>query len=257
VTADGGTLAGRVALVTGASRGIGRGIALRLAREGATVVVNHPGEASEAAEVAREIDALGGEALVISADVSKRDEVDAMVQRVTEQRGPIQLLVNNAGICPFEDFFSITEESWTRVHEVNAKGVFMCTQAVTRVLVDRALPGRVVSISSVSAWVGGSRQVHYCPSKAAVSSLMKSLAIVLGPHGITCNAVLPGVIGTDLNRDDLTEDKTRYFRERIPVGRVGAPDDIAGVVAFLLSGDAAYVNGAEVLVDGGLLVNLQ
>jgi L-rhamnose 1-dehydrogenase len=131
------------------------------------------------------------------------------------------------------------------------------TPAFTREQARRLPTPALLPGTSVSAWVGGSRQVHYCPSKAAVSSLMKSLAIVLGPHGITCNAVLPGVIGTDLNRDDLTEDKTRYFRERIPVGRVGAPDDIAGVVAFLLSGDAAYVNGAEVLVDGGLLVNLQ
>jgi L-rhamnose 1-dehydrogenase len=257
VVSSDGRFAGRVALVTGASRGIGRAIALRLAGEGATVVINHPGEEPQAAEVAGEAAALGADALVFSADVSRREEVEEMIATVTDQIGPIDLLVNNAGILPFQDFFEITDDSWARVHDVNAKGVFICTQAVSRVLIDRALPGRVVSISSISAWTGGAQQVHYCPSKAAVSSLMKSLAIVLGPHGITCNAVLPGVVRTDINRADLTDEKTRYFEQRIPVGRLGVPEDIAGIVAFLLSDDAAYVNGAELLVDGGLFVNLQ
>jgi L-rhamnose 1-dehydrogenase len=247
----------RVALVTGATRGIGRATALRLARDGYTVVVNHPGEPDEAGRVVAEAKAAGGRTLAIKADVSNRRQVESMLERITAQLGPPRYLVNNAGICPFSDFFSIDEDLWRRVHDVNLKGAFLCSQVVGRLLVERGLTGRIVSVSSISAWVGGSRQVHYTPTKAGISSLMKSLAIVLGRHGITCNAVLPGTIRTDLNREDLTEEKTAYFEQRIPLGRVGEPDDVADVIAFLLSDDARYINGAELLVDGGLLVNLQ
>lgn len=250
---------GKVALVTGASRGIGRGIALRLAREGATVIVNHPGEEENAQAVVREIADGGGRAVAMTADVAISAQVQGMVERATAEFGPIQMLVNNAGICPFHDFLTMPEEVWDRTHAVNLKGAFLCAQAVARVLVERALPGRIVSISSISAWVGGAQQTHYCPTKAGISALMKSLAIVLGPHGITCNAVLPGAILTDMNRGDLAEGspKRTQFESRIPLRRVGEPADIADVVAFLCSDDARYMNGSEVLVDGGMFVNLQ
>jgi L-rhamnose 1-dehydrogenase len=250
-------LGGRVALVTGASRGIGRAIALRLARAGASIVVNHPGEPEAAAEVVAAINADGGRALAIEADIAIRTEVNAMVDRAAAELGPVRMLVNNAGICPFMDFFDISEDVWDRVNAVNLKGAFLCSQAVARRLVDEGSSGRIVSISSISARVGGARQVHYTPTKAGVSSLMRSLAIVLGPYGITCNAVCPGAILTDLNRADLTPQKSADFETRIPVGRIGEPADVAGVVAFLCSDEAGYVNGAEVLVDGGLFVNLQ
>jgi len=248
-----------VALVTGASRGIGRDVALRLARDGATVVVNHPGEEEHAQAVVREILDGGGRAAAMKADVAASAEVRAMVERTTDELGPIQILVNNAGICPFHDFLDMPEELWDRVHSVNLKGTFLCSQAVARALVDRKLPGKIVSMSSISAWVGGSNQVHYCATKAGISSLMKSLAIVLGPHGINCNAVLPGAILTDINRDVLQEGSplSERFKTRIPLGRVGQPADIADVVAFLCSDDARYMNGAEVLVDGGMYVDLQ
>jgi len=250
---------GKVALVTGASRGIGRDVALRLARDGAAVIVNHPGEEEYAQAVVREIVEGGGRATAMKADVAASTEVRAMVERATAELGPIQILVNNAGICPFHDFLEMPEELWDRVHSVNLKGTFLCSQAVARVLVDRKLPGKIVSMSSISAWVGGSNQVHYCATKAGVSSLMKSLAIVLGPHGINCNAVLPGAILTDINRDVLREgsDLSERFKTRIPLGRVGQPADIADVVAFLCSDDARYMNGSEVLVDGGMYVDLQ
>jgi L-rhamnose 1-dehydrogenase len=182
-----------------------------------------------------------------------------MVDRATEELGPIQILVNNAGICPFHDFLTMPEELWDRVQSVNLKGTFLCSQAVARVLVDRGLPGKIVSMSSISAWVGGSQQTHYTPTKAGVSSLMKSLAIVLGPHGINCNAVLPGAIYTDINRDEIPpgSEKRKTFEARIPLRRVGEPADIADVVAFLCSDDARYITGAEILVDGGMFVNLQ
>ena len=250
---------GKVALVTGASRGIGRATAVRLARDGAAVVVNHPGEEENARAVVGEIEKAGGRAVAIEADVASSAQVTAMVERATEEVGPIQILVNNAGICPFRDFLDISEELWDRVHAVNLKGAFLCSQAVARILVERELPGKFVFLSSISAWVGGAQQVHYCPTKAGMSALMKSLAIVLGPRGINCNAVLPGGIYTDINRDDIPpgSEKRAYFENRVPLGRVGEPRDIADVIAFLCSDDARYMNGSEVLVDGGLLVNLQ
>jgi L-rhamnose 1-dehydrogenase len=253
------TLEGKIALVTGASRGIGRGTALRLAADGATVIVNHPGEEEHAQSVVHAIEAAGGRAVAIEADVSSSAQVMAMIERTTSELGPIQILVNNAGICPFCDFFDITEDLWDRVHAVNLKGAFLCAQSVSRVLVERGLPGRFVFLSSISAWVGGAQQVHYCPTKAGVSALMRSLAIVLGPHGITCNAVLPGTIYTDINKDDVPpgSDKRAYFEGRIPLGRLGEPADIADVISFLCSDDSRYMNGAEVLVDGGMFVNLQ
>ncbi len=250
-------LDGRVALVTGASRGIGRAIALRLGRDGATVIVNHPGEDEHAAAVVGEIEAGGGHAVAIEADVADGRAVRAMLATATETLGPIDLLLSNAGIAPPTPFFEIDEALWDRTHAVNLRGAFLCAQGVARVLVDRGLPGRLVFVSSVSAWVGGSDLVHYTPTKAGVSSLAKSLATVLGPRGITSNAVLPGTVLTDINREDLTPEKTAYFEARTPLGRLGEPSDIADVVAFMCTDDARFMNGSEVLVDGGTFVNLE
>jgi L-rhamnose 1-dehydrogenase len=205
----------------------------------------------------QQVTSNGGRAHPWEADVSDADAVSRMVEGVALQIGSPQFLVANAGVCPFTDLFDIDEALWQRVQDVNLKGAFLCAQAVAKQLVERDLPGRFVFVSSISAWVGGSRQVHYTPSKAGVSSLMKSLAVALAPHGISSNAVLPGVVATDLNREDLTSEKLAYFEQRVPLGRVGEPEDIADVVAFLLSDAARYVNGAELLVDGGLFVNLQ
>lgn len=251
-------MTGRVVVVTGAARGIGRGVAARFGAEGARVVVNHPGEADSAAETARLVEAAGGSALVVEADVADPAAIERMAGRVQDEWGPADVLVNNAGICPFADFFDIDVQLWDRVHAVNLRGCFLTTQAITRRMVAAGRGGQVVSISSISAWVGGAEQVHYCATKAGMSSLMKSLAIVLGPHEITCNAVLPGAIGTDINRVDwAAPGKVDYLRGRIPLGRVGEPADVAGVVWLLTQPEAAYVNGADVLVDGGLFVNLQ
>jgi L-rhamnose 1-dehydrogenase len=194
----------------------------------------------------------------MAADVSDKSAVEAMIERVVSDLGGVDILVNNAGICPFHDFLTMPEELWDRVNDVNLKGAFLCSQAVANVMVKQGWGGRIISISSISALVGGGMQTHYTPTKAGVHSLMQSLAIVLGPHGITCNSVMPGAIATDINREDLAEPgKLEYFNTRIPLGRVGDPDDIAGPVVFLASDDARYVNGAGLLVDGGLFVNLQ
>ncbi len=248
----------RVVLVTGASRGIGRAIAKAFAEQGSIIVVNHPGDEAAAHETAELVEKAGGQSFVVKADVSQPDDIQKMVTAVYDKWKHVDVLVNNAGICPYRDFFEIDVKTWDRVHHVNLRSAFLLTQAVSKRMIRSNRSGRIISISSISAWVGGAQQVHYCPTKAGISALTRSLAIVLGPYGITCNAVLPGTIETDLNREDLSkEGKRQHFEDRIPVGRIGEPADIAGVVRFLASSDAKYINGAEILVDGGLFVNLQ
>ena len=249
-------LSGKVAIVTGGSRGIGRAISARLARAGAAVAVNYHG--TDPADLVEEIRAAGGTAMAVRADVASKPEVEAMFAAVADAFGGVDILVNNAGICPFHDFLTMPEDLWDRVHDVNLKGVFLCSQAAANRMVAQGRGGRIITVSSISALVGGAMQTHYTPTKAGDHSLMQSLAIVLGPHGITCNSVLPGTIATDINRDDLAEPgKRAYMETRIPVGRIGVPEDLAGPVCFLATDEARYVNGAALLVDGGLFVNLQ
>ncbi len=251
-----GVLDGKIALVTGGSRGIGRAICLRLAEAGAAVGINY--SATNPSDLVAAIEEQGGRALAVEADVSQKPAVELMVATVVDHFGGLDILVNNAGICPFHDFLDMPEELWDRVQDVNLKGTFLCSQAAARVMVDQGRGGRIISVSSISALVGGGMQTHYTPTKAGIHSLMQSIAIVFGPHGITCNSVMPGAIETDINRDDLSDpEKRAYFQQRIPLGRVGQPDDIAGPVVFLASDAARYVNGAGILVDGGLFVNLQ
>jgi len=251
-------LEGKVAIVTGAARGIGRAIAVRLADEGAKVIVNFGHSERAAADVVASIAAAGGESWAYRADVGSKAQVDQMVAAVATRYGRIDILVNNAGICEFSDFLDLTEENWDRTQRTNLKGTFLCSQAVARVMVDRKTPGRIIAISSISAVGGGGQQAHYCPTKAGQDLLMKSMAIQLGPHGITCNCVAPGTIRTDINREDLAKpEKLAYMEKRIPLHRIGEPEDVAGPVIFLASDDAAYVTGAFLLVDGGFLANLQ
>jgi L-rhamnose 1-dehydrogenase len=249
-------LTGKVALVTGASRGIGNAIAKRLAQAGAALAVNY--NETEPHELIDEIRAAGGRAIAVKADVANKAEVEAMVAQVVAELGGLDILINNAGICPFADFLDMPEELWDRVQDVNLKGAFLCSQAAARQMVEQGRGGRIIAISSIGALVGGGRQTHYNPTKSGMHSLMQSLAIALGPHGITCNSVLPGTIATDINRDDLSDvEKRAYMERRIPLGRLGNPDDIAGPVTFLATEEARYVNGAALLIDGGLFVNLQ
>jgi len=248
----------RVAIVTGASRGIGRGIAISLASDGFAVTVNYERDRGAAEQTAEEVRAAGGEPLLVRADVASGAEVGDMVAASLDTFGRLDVAVLNAGICPFTDFFDLTEEVWDRTHAVNLKGAFLTAQASARAMVDRGEGGRIIAISSVSSIVGGSRQVHYCPTKAGMNAMMRSLAIVLGPHRITCNSVLPGSIATDINRADWEQPgKLAYLEARIPVGRIGEPRDIGDVVKLLAREESRYINGAEIVVDGGLIINLE
>ncbi|OQY32425.1 MAG: hypothetical protein B6243_07480 [Anaerolineaceae bacterium 4572_5.2] len=190
----------KTAIVTGAARGIGRAVALRLGQDGARVAIVDLRE-DESRETVRLIEDGGGQAMFVRTDVSDSEQVQAMVNRVVEQWNSIDILVNIAGICPFEDFLEMPEDLWNRVLEVNLNGYFLCSQAVAKIMVEQGVKGRIIAVSSISSEFGGSTQAHYCASKAGINLLVKSMAISLGPYGITCNAVLPGTVETDINRE--------------------------------------------------------
>ena len=247
----------KVVIVTGAARGIGRAIAEGFTREGARVVIADV-RREEGEGTAARLAELGGQGLFIQTDTSRKADVDAMVQRTVDEFGRIDVLVNDAGICPFEDFLTMSEELWDRVLDVNLKGYFLCSQAVARVMVAKGIRGRIVHVSSISAIVGGAQQAHYCASKAGINLLSASMAIALGPYGITSNCVLPGPILTDINREDLSNpEKVAYFQKRTPIKGIGDPEDVVGPVLFYASDEAAYCTGSTLVVDGGILVNFQ
>jgi L-rhamnose 1-dehydrogenase len=249
---------GKTAVVTGASRGIGRAIAVRLASEGAYVVINYakgadtkyPGAAEEALRLVRE---AGGEGEISEADVTDTAAIRRLLRQVDETRG-LDILVNNAGICPMLELFEITEELWDRVHAVNLRATFFASQEAARIMMSAATKGRIVCISSIAADIGTPTQIHYCPTKGGVNSVVKAMASVLGPHGITINAVMPGDIATDISRewDEANPEEIQRYIERCPVRRRGRAEDIAAVVAFLAAPEAEFITGSAYLVDGGL-----
>ena len=251
-------LENKVVLITGASRGIGRATAVEAARQGANVALNTFRDDAVAAEVVAEIEALGRQAIVVDADVALPDSATTFVNTAVKAFGRVDVFVSNAGICPFHAFLDMPVQTLQRTMEVNLHGAYFMTQAAANQMVKQGEGGAIVAISSISALVGGEMQTHYTPTKAGVHSLMQSCAVALGRHGIRCNSVLPGTIATDINKDDLADPKKReYMESRIPLGRLGKPEDIASVVAFLASDMAAYMSGAALLVDGGAFANFQ
>jgi L-rhamnose 1-dehydrogenase len=247
----------KVVVVTGASRGIGRAIAVGCAEHGADVAINFAGAAGAADATVAEIRALGRRAIALQGDIADPATAKALVDAAVEAFGGVDVCVANAGICDFHAFLDLPPELLRRTVGVNFEGTFFVAQAAANRMKEQGRGGAIIAISSISKLVGGEFQSHYTPTKAAQHALMQSAAIALGRHGIRCNSVLPGTIVTDINRDDLTPEKTAYFEKRIPLGRLGQPRDIAGSVVFLASDLAAYVTGAEILVDGGMFVNLQ
>ena len=251
-------LEGKTVLVTGGSTGIGRAAAIGAAEAGAHVAINYHSRDEDAAAVVAAIEAKGRRGLAVKGDVADPATATDFVARATDAFGKVDVMVSNAGICPFHAFLNMPVETVQRTMQVNLLGGYFMCQAAANQMVAQGHGGAIVAVSSISALVGGEYQSHYTPTKAGLHSLMQSAAIALGRHGIRCNSVLPGTILTEINKDHLADaEKRKYMEGRVPLGRLGQPDDLTGPIVFLASDMAAYVTGAALLVDGGAFVNLQ
>ncbi len=245
-------LEGHVALVTGASRGIGRAVALRLAAEGVKVAVNYNSGEAPAQQLVDKISAQGGEALPLQADVAEEAQVKSMVAQVRKQWGRVDILVNNAGIRKDRLLMRMTTREWDDPINVNLRGAFFCTKAVLPLMV-RQRRGRIINMSSVVGVAGNPGQANYAASKAALIGLTKSVAKEVARRNITANALAPGYILTGMV-EELSDDLKQMILDRVPMNRLGVPEDIAGVVAFLCTDEAGYITGQVIRVDGGLAI---
>ena len=245
-------LANKTALVTGASRGIGRATAIELAKAGAKVAVNYAGNRAAAEEVVAQIQAAGGQAFMVQADVDDAAAVDAMVKSVVEQFGSIDILVNNAGITRDNLIMRMKEEDWDAVIHTNLKGIFNCTKVVTKLMMKQRY-GRIVNMTSVVGVMGNAGQSNYAAAKAGVIGFTKSMAKELASRNITVNAVAPGYISTDMTAD-LPDQAKADLQSQIPLQRLGNPADVASAVLFLVSPGADYITGQTLHVDGGMVM---
>jgi len=243
-------LEGRAAVVTGADRGIGKGIAVALAKQGCRVAINHIGAADHADETVRELQALGVDAMAVKADVSKAAEVTAMMDAAVARFGRLDVLVNNAGVQTWKAFMDVTEDEWDFVIDTNLKGCFLCTQAAARHMIAGG-GGSIVNIGSGSNYVPFLMLVAYTASKGGIEMLTKVSALALGPHKIRVNCVAPGAILIERTKHELP-DYAGQFAAVTPLGRVGTPDDIAGAVVFLASDASSFITSQRIGVDGGL-----
>ncbi|KZL47830.1 3-oxoacyl-[acyl-carrier-protein] reductase [Nodularia spumigena] len=244
-------LQGQVAIITGASRGIGRAIALELATQGATIIVNYANSSGAAESVVADIIADGGQAIALQADVSQAQQVDTLISTVMEKFKRIDILVNNAGITRDTLLLRMKPEDWQAVIDLNLTGVFLCTRAVSKIMLKQR-SGRIINIASVAGQMGNPGQANYSAAKAGVIGFTKTVAKELASRGITVNAVAPGFIATDMTSSlSNTEDILKY----IPLGRYGQPEEIAGMVRFLAADPAAaYITGQVFNVDGGMVM---
>ncbi|MBW4622957.1 MAG: glucose 1-dehydrogenase [Cyanosarcina radialis HA8281-LM2] len=260
-------LENKVTLVTGSSQGIGQAIAIRLAEEGASVVINYRSSPEGAEETLHKVQAAGGncymaqcpkKGAIVRADLSSVSEARELVRESIEQFGKLDILVNNAGIQKNEDFLDISEADYDQVLDVNLKGVFFTTQAFVKHLKETDRPGKVINISSVHEELPFPHFTAYCASKGGLKMMMRNLAVELAPLGVTINNVAPGAIATPINQELLNDkEKLNAVLKNIPLSRLGKPEDVAGLVSFLASSDADYITGSTYYVDGGLLWNYQ
>ncbi|WJH34327.1 SDR family oxidoreductase [Paenibacillus sp. CC-CFT747] len=247
----------RTALVTGGSRGIGEAIVLRLAEEGANVAINFTSDSSreKADSVRRKVEELGGRAVIVQGDVGRKEQVQAMFEAVEKELGSIEILVNNAGVAPFESFLHVTEETWDRTYNTNVKAIFLGSQLAAKGMIERGY-GKIINVLSTASLVVTSPVIpHYQSSKAAAHMLTKSMAIELGRYGINVNAVGPSTVDTDMCTDYLADDEIRRKEvEANPMKRLGTARQIGDAVVFLASDEAEQINGHLLMVDGGLTV---
>ncbi len=249
---------GKVALVTGATKGIGKATAIRLAREGAMVGVNYRAT-GDPSETLAQIKEFGGRAFAVEADMRNPEQVIAMVEEAARIGGRLDFLVSNAAINPLKQWDEITLEDYDEIQEINLRGTWVVCQTAAKQMIKEGHRGAIVTVSSISAWVAAREQVVYCGTKAGIWMLSKALAAVLGPHDIRVNCVLPGAILTPMSAELVSPDSParKYYEERTPLGRIGQPEEVAGVIAFLLSNEASYMSSSEVLVDGGFITNAE
>jgi len=245
----------KVAIVTGARRGMGKSHAIALAKTGAKVVVSDI-SLEDCQKVVEEIKKEKGEAMAIKCDVTKKEEVDEMVRKTIEKWEKVDILVNNAGICDFKPFLEMTEKGWDRTIDINLKGYFLCAQAVAKEMVKRK-SGVIINIASIAmgqTGVGFPSLVHYCASKGGIVAMTEALALELAPYGIRINAISPGAIETPMI-DPLKADKKTMegLLARIPLHRVGKPEEVSNLVLFLASDHSSYMTGSDIVIDGGWL----
>ncbi len=253
-----GRFDGKVAVVTGATRGIGKSCAIQLAKEGAIVAVNHRATGNPFPTLEK-IEAIGGKAFAVEADMRKPEQIVKMVEETARQGGRLDYLVSNAAINPLLKWDETTIEQYNEIQEINLRGTWVVCQAAAKEMIREGRGGAIVTVSSISAWAAAREQTVYCATKAGIWMLSKALGQVLGPHGIRVNCVLPGAILTDMSAPllDPTSPVRKYYEERTPLGRIADPEEVATVVAFLLSEEAKYINSAELMIDGGFVANVE
>ncbi len=244
---------GRVSLITGGSRGIGKAIALQFSSQGLRVAVNYISNRSAADEVVKIIEDAGGSAVAVQGDVTKRDDVERIFAETTESLGPVEILVNNAGIISDSLLMRMSDEDWDSVIDLDLRSIFLCTREAIRTMI-RSRWGRVINIGSVVGLRGNSGQANYAAAKAGMVGFTQSIAKEVGSRNITVNCVAPGYVETDIV-EDLPKDLKQAIMDRVPIGRFGYPEEIAGMVGFLASDAASYVTGQAIAVDGGLVIS--